>query len=58
MKNWMRDAVKRPGALHRALHIPLGNKIPSKVLTKATHSLNPTLKKRATLAKTFNKYRP
>lgn len=54
----MRDAVKRPGALHRALHIPLGNKIPSKVLTKATHSLNPTLKKRATLAKTFNKYRP
>lgn len=52
-KNWIAGAVKNPGALHRALHVPEGETIPSGKLTKAAHSENPTLAKRANLAKTL-----
>ncbi len=55
---WMQGTVKRPGALHRALGIPEGEKIPPKKLRRAAHSSNPTLKKEAVLAETFNRYRP
>jgi hypothetical protein len=57
-KNFMRDAVKKPGALHKQLHVPMDKKIPESKLKKAEHSKNPLLKKRAVLAETFNKYRP
>jgi hypothetical protein len=50
---WIQKAIKHPNALHKELHVPEGKKIPMKKLTKAEHSKNPTLRKRATLAKTL-----
>lgn len=58
MAGWMKNAVKHPGALHKELGVPQGEKIPAKKLEKAANSSNPTLKKRAVLAETFAKYRP
>lgn len=52
---WMQGAVKNPGALHRELGVPAGKNIPAKKLEKATHSKNPTERKRAVLAETFRK---
>jgi hypothetical protein len=54
-KNWIANAIKKPGALHKELHVKEGQKIPAKKLEKAEHSKNPTLKKRANLAKTLGK---
>jgi hypothetical protein len=51
--NWIAGAVKRPGALHRALHVPEGEKIPAKKLAKASHSENPRMRRMASLAKTL-----
>ncbi len=56
--HFMQAAVKRPGALHRALHVPQGEKIPAKKLTKAEHSSSPRLRKEANLAEVFNRFRP
>lgn len=55
---WMQDAVKpsHKGLLHKELGIPEGKKIPAKTLNKAAHSSDPTLKKQATLAKTFKRF--
>jgi hypothetical protein len=53
--NWIAGATKNKGALHRELHVPEGEKIPSKKLSKAEHSSNPTERKRADLAKTLKK---
>lgn len=47
----------KKGALREELHIKKGEKIPEKKLEKATHSKNPTLKKRAVLAETLKKLR-
>jgi len=52
-EKWIQKAIKKPNALHKELHVPEGKKIPMKKLTKAEHSKNPTLRKRATLAKTL-----
>lgn len=54
-KNWIAGAIKKPGALHKELHVKAGEKIPAKKLEKAEHSKNPTLRKRANLAKTLGK---
>lgn len=54
-KNWIAGAIKHPGALHRSLHVPAGQKIPAKKLAKAAHSDNPTLRHRVALAKTLKK---
>lgn len=54
-KNWIKSAIKHPGALHKSLGVPEGEKIPAKKLAKATHSENPTLAKRARLAETLKK---
>ena len=54
MKNkWIQKAIKKPGALHQALHVPEGEKIPESKLKKALKSKNPTMVKRANLAKTL-----
>ena len=45
----------KKGALHKALHVPEGKKIPEKKLEKAEHSKNPTMRKRAVLAETLKK---
>lgn len=56
-KNWIAKAVDKPGALHRSLHVPVGQKIPMSKIKKAEHSKNPTLKKRAVLAETMRKFK-
>lgn len=56
-KKWIAGAIKHPGALHKSLGVPAGEKIPAKKLAKAEHSKNPLLRKRAALAKTLGKLR-
>lgn len=56
--DWMKGAVKHPGALHKALHIPMDKKISHADLEKAENSRNPKVRKQAQLAETFEKYRP
>ena len=52
-RNWIAGAIKHPGALHRELHVPQGEKIPAKKFAAASHSDNPKLARRANLAKTL-----
>lgn len=52
---WIQKAIKRPGALHRALHVPEGEKIPAKKLAKASHSEDPRVRRMVGLAKTLKK---
>lgn len=55
-KNWIKGAIKKPGALHEALGVPQGKKIPAKkLLVKAADT--PLMKRRKTLAKTLSKFR-
>ena len=54
-KQWIQDAHIKKGALHAQLGIPEGKKIPQKTLSKAEHSDNPLLAKRARLAETFRR---
>jgi len=56
MSNWIAGAIKRPGALHRALHVPLEQKIPEGKINAAEHSKNPRLAKEARLAKTLESF--
>lgn len=37
-KNFIASAIKRPGALHRALHVPQGQKIPLAKVLRAAQS--------------------
>lgn len=53
-KKWIQKAIKKPGALHKALGVPEGEKIPaSKLKVKKTDS--PKMKKRKLLAKNLKK---
>jgi len=54
-KKWIQKAIKHPNALRRSLKTKKGKRIPAKRLTKATKSKNPTLRRRAFLAKTLRK---
>ena len=56
-KQWIKGAIKHPGALHKELGVPEGKKIPEKKLAKAEHSKNPLLKKRAVLAETLKGFK-
>lgn len=47
----------KKGALHKALKVPEGKKIPEAKIKKAEHSKNPKLKKKAVLAETFKHMR-
>lgn len=54
MAHWIAKAVsKGKGALHRALHVPEGKKIPAKKMAKAAKSKSPIMRKRVALAKTL-----
>lgn len=55
---WMKDAVKpeNKGKLRAKLGVKGDKDIPAAKLNKAAKSKNSTLKKEATLAKTFKKY--
>ena len=57
MANWIAGAIKRPGALHRALNVPEGQKIPEKKIEKAEHSSNDRLRREAVLAETLKHLR-
>lgn len=50
---WIQGAIKHPGALHKQLGVPQGEKIPASKISKAANSDNPTLAKRAKLAQTL-----
>ena len=52
-KNWIKGAIKHPGALHRTLGVPEGKKIPAGKLAAAKHSSNSTTRRRANLASTL-----
>lgn len=54
-KKWIAGAIKKKGALHEALHVKSGEKIPEKKLAKAAHSKSPLMRKRVALAKTLGK---
>ena len=53
-KKWIQKAIEKPGALHKALGVPEGEKIPSsKLAVKSGDSLK--MKKRKILARTLKK---
>ena len=37
-KNFIKKAIRRPGALHRALGVPQGKRIPLADIEKASHA--------------------
>lgn len=51
--NWIKDAVKKPGALSKSLGVPEDKNIPMAKIKKAENSDNPKLAKRARLAETL-----
>ena len=51
-EKWIQKAIKKPGALHRALDVPMGKKIPASKLNKAAKAPG-KLWQRARLAKTL-----
>lgn len=53
-KKWIQSAIKKPGALHKELGIPKGEKIPEKKLNAAAKK-GGKLGQRARLAKTLKK---
>jgi hypothetical protein len=53
-KHWIKGAIKHPGALHRELDVPAGQKIPHKKILAAIQK--PGVEgKRARLANTLSK---
>jgi hypothetical protein len=56
-KKWIAGAIKKPGALHKSLGVPVGEKIPDSKIKKAEKSKSPTLRKRASLAETLKGFR-
>ena len=55
--NWIKDATKNKGALHRSLGVPMGEKIPMSKIKKAEKSSDPKLAKRARLAETLKGFK-
>ena len=53
-KNWIAGAIKKPGALHKALGVPEGKKIPAGKIAAAAKK-GGTLGRRARLAQTLKK---
>ena len=54
---WIGKAIKHPGALHKELGVPEGEKIPKSKIKSAEGSDNPKLAKRAQLADTMSKFK-
>jgi hypothetical protein len=53
-KNWIKGAIKKPGALRASLGAKAGHKIPAKTLATAAKKPG-TMGKRARLAQTLSK---
>lgn len=56
-ENWIKGAIKHPGALRKTLGVKKGEKIPEKKLEKAEKSKNPLTRKRANLAETLRGFK-
>ena len=56
-KNFIREAIKHPGALRKSLHIKENHTISQEKLKKAEHSKSTLLRKRANLAETLKRLR-
>jgi hypothetical protein len=56
-RQWIAEATKNKGALHRDLGVPAGQKIPADKLEAALHSKDPKTRERARLAQTLSKLR-
>ena len=54
-KNWIAGAIKKPGALHKELGVPMGKKIPSSKL-KSAEKKGGKIGKRARLAETLKSF--
>lgn len=52
---WIQNAIKRPGALHRALRVKQGHKIPESKILKAEHRKG-RVGKEARLAETLKHF--
>lgn len=50
---WISGAVEHKGALHRALGVPEGEKIPAKKMAEAAKSTDPHMEKMVNLAHTL-----
>jgi hypothetical protein len=55
-KNWIKGAIKKPGALHKDLGVKQGQKIPAKKLAKAAEK-GGKVGQRARLAETLKKFK-
>lgn len=53
-EKWIQKAIKKPGALHKDLGVPVGEKIPKKKLEKAAEK-GGKVGQRARLAETLEK---
>lgn len=53
-EKWIQGAIKKPGALHKEMHVPEGKKIPAKKLAAAAKKGGKE-GKRARLAETLKK---
>ncbi len=56
-KKFIQKMHMKKGALHKALGVPEGEKIPAKKMAKAAKSKSPLMRKRVALAKTLSKLR-
>lgn len=54
-KKWIQNAIKKPGALHKELGVPMGKKIPEGKLKSAAKK-GGTEGKRARLAETLKSF--
>lgn len=55
-KNFIQKSNMKKGALHSALHVPKGEKIPEQKISKALNSRSPLMRKRANFAKTLKSF--
>ena len=55
-KHWIQGAIEHPGALHRALGVPEGEKIPANKMNKAEYSPDAHVQKMAHLAETLSRF--
>lgn len=55
-KNWIAGATKNKGALHRALGVPQGTKIPASKLAKGA-KMGGTVAKEVSLARTLKGFK-
>ena len=54
--HWIAGATQNKGALHRALGVPPGQKIPPDKMAQAAKSSSPKVRKEAALAKTLKSF--